>query len=551
MNHRNMNVLIRCAVGLVAGLTGLQNANGQAGGNPPSLCLDAKLISDDLSERDTFGKAVSTDGNVAAVATGTNPVATNPEIVYVFRRQSSGWVQEARIAKPAGFDNVMEFGTDVAIRGEVLVVGAKGIFLSPGNISSPGRVFVYRYHSDGGQWLLETVLHGTDETGQHSRLFGITVAINESGNRIAIGSPGRTKSGHRVLLAYVFRHVSGVSWTAEARLPISSAVEQISVWGPSNWLDLTDEYLIGGSPHTLPFPEIKGDEAFIYRLDQVDSTWHTEAQLLPRIAETDSFFGFGVSLHGDVAVAIAPDANNTNGAIYVYRRSVDGNWFEEAYLVGPPQGLLGLDVDVQENMILVSGLRETPDGSTRKAVFVYRFVDGQWNLDETALGDGLDNLPSGFGARIDAGGGVLIASAKFDHANFLFGGSAYIFTGIDGNDCNNNGITDACDLLAETSLDDNANGILDECEPPTCEGLTATVYVDQFGVIVGGPLEGMPYFGVLIGTNGDDVIVGTENNDLIIARRGDDVICGAGGNDRIINPRRGRFRPGQIRHQRD
>ena len=64
----------------------------------------------------------------------------------------------------------------------------------------------------------------------------------------------------------------------------------------------------------------------------------------------------------------------------------------------------------------------------------------------------------------------------------------------------------------------------------------ATVYVDQFGMIVGGLFDGRRYFGVLIGTRDDDVIVGTLGDDFIIGMKGDDVICGNGGDDLIINP---------------
>lgn len=547
MKSQRIRVLSFWVVGLIAGLMGFNEANGQTDGGSPSLCLEVKLISDDLAERDTFGEAVSTDGNVAAISTGDNPVATNPEVVYVFRRHASGWVQEARITTPAAFvDDVREFGTDVAIRGDVLVIGANGQFFG-GGVYTPGSAFVYRYSPDISQWLFETVLHGTDEAGTQSRLFGITVAINESSNRIAIGSGGRTLSGKGVLLAYVFKHTPGGDWTDEARLPISSVTDQLAIWSPANWLDLTDKYLIGGSPHS-PFPEAtKSDEAFIYRLNQADSTWHVEAHLLPPPEESESFFGFGVSVHGDVAAIIAP---NENGA--VYRRNADGNWIKETILTVSPHGFLGLDVDVQGNTILASGRR----GSSEKVVFIFRFDGEQWKLDSTALGDGLANLDSGFARRIDAGGDALLVGSHFDDANSPFAGAAYIFAGTDQNDCNRNGIADACDLLATTSFDDNANSIPDECEPPTCEGLTATVYIDQFGFIVGGPLEGMPYFGVLIGTNGDDVIVGTENDDLIIARHGDDVICGNGGNDRIITSgpsrsRRDGIKPLRIRHQRE
>lgn len=64
----------------------------------------------------------------------------------------------------------------------------------------------------------------------------------------------------------------------------------------------------------------------------------------------------------------------------------------------------------------------------------------------------------------------------------------------------------------------------------TCNGLAATVYVSD-GFIVGGPWDGVRYFGVLVGSNGDDVIAGTDWGDGLYGRKGNDTICGFGGYD--------------------
>lgn len=65
-----------------------------------------------------------------------------------------------------------------------------------------------------------------------------------------------------------------------------------------------------------------------------------------------------------------------------------------------------------------------------------------------------------------------------------------------------------------------------------CDGVAATVFV-QNGVIVGGPDNGQPYIGILRGTAGNDVIVGTQGMDLIGAKAGNDLVCGRAGMDRI------------------
>ena len=68
---------------------------------------------------------------------------------------------------------------------------------------------------------------------------------------------------------------------------------------------------------------------------------------------------------------------------------------------------------------------------------------------------------------------------------------------------------------------------------PTCNGQTATIYVNAQGMIVGGP-EAKLYRGNLNGTNGPDVIVGTDKfSDSINGYGGNDIICGGYGNDKI------------------
>jgi Ca2+-binding RTX toxin-like protein len=90
------------------------------------------------------------------------------------------------------------------------------------------------------------------------------------------------------------------------------------------------------------------------------------------------------------------------------------------------------------------------------------------------------------------------------------------------------------------SVDENTAATFDlECtnEPPppttpTCNGQEATIYVKD-GIIVGGPNNGAAYTGTLVGTSGNDVMVGTEGLDEIEGAAGNDTICAFGGADTI------------------
>ena len=68
---------------------------------------------------------------------------------------------------------------------------------------------------------------------------------------------------------------------------------------------------------------------------------------------------------------------------------------------------------------------------------------------------------------------------------------------------------------------------------PTCNGQAATIYVNNSGIIVGGPNNGQAYAGKLNGTAGADVMVGTNGRDEFSARGGNDVVCGGGNNDEL------------------
>lgn len=68
---------------------------------------------------------------------------------------------------------------------------------------------------------------------------------------------------------------------------------------------------------------------------------------------------------------------------------------------------------------------------------------------------------------------------------------------------------------------------------PQCNGKNATVYVKD-GIIVGGLHDGQHYNGSLVGTSGDDVIVGSESHDTIFALSGNDTVCARGASDAIF-----------------
>ncbi|MCH7849872.1 MAG: hypothetical protein IIB53_16110, partial [Planctomycetes bacterium] len=94
------------------------------------------------------------------------------------------------------------------------------------------------------------------------------------------------------------------------------------------------------------------------------------------------------------------------------------------------------------------------DGNDAGAVHLFRTNGKSWQeiekftASDTGAGDS-------FGSSV---------SLSDDTAVIKGGGKGYIFAGMSGLDCNDNGEPDACDIFNGTSSDENNNGIPDECD---------------------------------------------------------------------------------------
>jgi len=499
-------------------------------------CFDAKLISSDVGDRDRLGSAVSIAGNAAALATVTDGnLGVNRRVVYLFRRGPGGWAEEAKFGVPDPFDETLEYGRSVAVGGDVLVVGA----ISPAGdpLGSQGYAFVYHYNDGRGMWNFVTALAEATSAGEPASIFGWTVGVSPDGHIIVATSGEVLKNGEIIRIAYIYRRDANDEWAMEQRVVFAEPNARW-IWIPSNWLDVDDGQFIAGYAGNLD--HASDGTAAIFRYDAGAAAWVREALLTSPDGAADSFFGLGVSNHGDVAAVVEPDDVSGFGAVHIYRRAADGSWPLEASLRGNETRALFSDVAVQDGVVMVSGRRST---SGERVVFVYRHDGSGWTADDRALGDDMP-VGSSFGRSFDADATGVLVAEMFDDEVQPFGGAGHVFALPTNDDCNANGISDGCDILAGDSDDADGNGVPDECQGPICGGREATVYVDQFGRIVGGPLDGRPYRGLLIATSADDVVMGTIGDDLIIDAGGSAVICGNGGNDRIVG--RGHGSPASV-----
>ncbi|WP_396147827.1 beta strand repeat-containing protein [Flavobacterium sp.] len=211
----------------------------------------AYLKGNQSTASDFFGSnvAVSGDGNTVAVGavsedgsgTGINPIVNNSKLgsgaVFTFTRSGATWTSEAYI-KAAATDVDDRFGNDVALNndGTTLVVGAymedgSSIGVNPtANNSASNSGAMYVFQKTSGTWAQQAYIKAGQVTAGDS--FGISVAIDGSGNRIVMGSrsedgngtgvnPAANESAADSGAAYVYSR-SGSTWTQEAYLKASN-----------------------------------------------------------------------------------------------------------------------------------------------------------------------------------------------------------------------------------------------------------------------------------------------------------------------------------------
>ncbi|MCH8252482.1 MAG: hypothetical protein IID36_08535 [Planctomycetes bacterium] len=144
------------------------------------------------------------------------------------------------------------------------------------------------------------------------------------------------------------------------------------------------------------------------------------------------FFGFSVSVSGDVAV-FGAHGDNPGGAAYAYRFN-GSSWVQEQKLTatdGATNNFYGSSVCVDGDVILVGAYRDDDAASNAGAAYVYRFNGSTW-VEEQKLtaSDGAPN--DNFGRSVSLSGGVAVLGAPMDDDFGMNAGSVYVYR-FDGN----------------------------------------------------------------------------------------------------------------------
>ncbi len=223
----------------------------------------------------------------------------------------------------------------------------------------------------------------------------------------------------------------------------------------SSSLDISGDYAIIGADresedanglNTLNF----AGSAYIYERD-TNGVWTEGQKLVASDREANNNFGISTAISGDYAIVGAIfnrlDETGNNpingaGAVYIFKRDINGNWLETQKIVASDRGFgdfFGNQVSISDDLLIVGAYRDDEDENDTNtindsgAAYIFeRDINGLWiEVQKIVASD--RSAESEFGSQVSISGTTIIVSAigeNFDQngMNFLFGaGAAYIF----------------------------------------------------------------------------------------------------------------------------
>ena len=448
-----------------------------------SLSFNQKLQVDDFARRigdDRFGSDVAVDGDTMAIAAdqgefhdenGYEVESGNTGVVYVYAREVPGvlasrWTRVAKlhahVGGTYGASQNSDFGRAIALRGDVLVVGAKGY---DNNGYSHGMVYVFERDDPGNATSGWTqvgcasgdvaacdagVLRSQANSGTPNE-FGIDVDVD--GDVIVVGEYSVDQSYvPGVGSVDVFeRTAAGAAWAYRETIPAPLNEEN-----PGDYTNfgaavaVSGENIVVGASKQDARNDDGGtvsDVGAVYVFARRDSTWSRTASLFsPDLPENYMNFGWSVDIDGDTVVVGARREHGGSGAAYVYSRIVQGSSQSHFALAakledreyGGWMGGFGAGVAVRGDNIVVGA--DGHGGSDPPHAYLFkRSVPGDPSSGWTMVKkESPPDHDSGFGARVAVDDGAVVVGADMSRENphsfvnmhetaYNWNGAAYVY----------------------------------------------------------------------------------------------------------------------------
>lgn len=244
-------------------------------------------------------------------------------------------------------------------------------------------------------FTLTSVFAQSTPTGSSDNIMGFARAVAIADGSVFIGE---SANPHQPGIVYIYNKVDG-SWSQQALL---SAADGEVGDGFGAALSAANGRILVGAPG-----QTDGRGAAYVFEDSGDS-WTQAARIALSDANSEGSFGASVVLHNDHAFIGAPGDDGT-GAVYIFSRSDDGSWSQQAHIQSPDTSrgvTFGSAMAFNGEDLLVGAPR-----SEGGAVYVFEGgKNGDWTLQSTLKSSRVDN-GARFGSAISMKGNKALISA--------------------------------------------------------------------------------------------------------------------------------------------
>ena len=282
--------------------------------------LESTLTASDKAASDLYGVSVALSADSSRLAVGAHSttvsgIATAGK-VYVYTRSGSVWTQEAIVSasdKAAGD----HFGVSVAFDSTAsrMAVGAHTKTVSA--ITGAGQVYVYT--RSGSNWTEEQKISASDKAASDG--FGVTLAIDAVGQRLAVGATNKTTGGFTGAGKVYLYTRSGVTWTEETTLTAADKAANDAFGAGISFNSLGTELIVGAYGKTVGGIAGAGQ---VYIFSRNGITWTQETILSASDKAANDAFGFKTALTANSSILAVGSYNRdssglaNSGAVYIY-----------------------------------------------------------------------------------------------------------------------------------------------------------------------------------------------------------------------------------------
>lgn len=405
-------------------------------------CEVIMLEPPELRDQDRYGTSVDIQGDTIIVgAPGWDRDNPRPGYADVFRKHKGVWRHEARLSSPIGYPTDL-FGSSVLLVNDLALIAAPRDFDGRVNV---GNLYVFK--RSGKQWNLREQLKTT--------LYGFSTSLATDGQRVVMGS---TSAGH--VLVYKLRGKKLIlmqelrSWDCTFPCWTSTFGSAVAIDGDRIIVGHMGYWVIGGNGLGA---------AYIFRFNETTQSFVQEAKLLPTGFQP-YLFGIDVEIAGDVAMV--SQENQFIPDVQVFKAE-GSQWSLEQRIFPPHIGGFLPAITLEGSKLLIAShtcnledIPWTPCITGRAHLYRSDPETGQWSHELPMRVDGLfpDNeVPPISGRSIKMDGDVAVMGSPGSTFNAVRSGLAFVFTGLDSRDENNNDVPDACDISGDITGDGRAD----------------------------------------------------------------------------------------------